>query len=83
MTRIRTLDFLPNIFQTETNSQFLSATLDQLVNPPVTKKIQGFVGSKFGYGINAKDYYVTEPNKTRKDYQRICSKRLYQLSRHT
>ena len=69
MTRIRTLEFLPEIFQTPTNSQFLSATLDQLVNPPVTQKIQGYVGSKFGYGINAKDFYVTEPDKTRTDYQ--------------
>jgi len=69
MTRIRTLEFLPSIFQTETNSQFLAATLDQLVNPPVTKTIQGYVGSKFGYGIDAKDYYVTEPNKVRRDYQ--------------
>lgn len=69
MTRIRTLDFLPDIFKTKTNSQFLGATLDQLVNPPVTKKIEGYVGSKFGYGINALDYYVTEPNKTRTDYQ--------------
>jgi hypothetical protein len=69
MTRIRTLEFLPPIFQTETNSQFLAATLDQLVNPPVTKKIQGYVGSKFGYGINAKDYYVTEPTKNRRNYQ--------------
>jgi len=69
MTRIRTLEFLPQIFQTETNSQFLGATLDQLVNPPVTKKIQGFIGSKVGYGVDAKDYYVTEPNKVRKDYQ--------------
>ncbi len=63
MTRIRTLEFLPGIFQTDTNSQFLSATLDQLVNPPVIKKIQGYVGSKFGYGVDAKDYYVTEPTK--------------------
>ena len=69
MTRIRTLEFLPSIFQTPTNSQFLAATLDQLVNPPVTKKIQGYVGSKFGYGINANDYYVTEPTKVRTDYQ--------------
>ena len=69
MARIRTLDFLPEIFQTKTNSQFLGATLDQLVNPPVTKKIEGYIGSKFGYGINAKDYYVTEPTKVRTDYQ--------------
>ena len=69
MARIRTLNFLPEIFQTPTNNQFLSATLDQLVNPPVTSKVQGYVGSKFGYGVNAKDRYVVEPTKTRTDYQ--------------
>ena len=68
-TRIRTLDFLPEIFKTTTNAQFLAATLDQLVAQPNTKKIQGYIGSKFGYGINAKDRYVTEPTKTRTDYQ--------------
>jgi len=69
MARIRTLEFLPEVFQTPTNSQFLSATLDQLVNPPVSTKMQGYVGSRFGYGVNANEKYVVEPTKTRKDYQ--------------
>jgi hypothetical protein len=68
-TRIRTLNFLPEIFQTTTNSQFLQATLDQLVAQPSTKRIEGYLGSKFGYGVNAKDNYVTEPTKVRTDYQ--------------
>ena len=68
-TRIRTLDFLPEIFKTPTNSQFLQATLDQLTAQPNIKKIEGYIGSKFGYGINANDYYVTEPTKVRTDYQ--------------
>ena len=67
--RIRTLNFLPEIFQTPTNSQFLGATLDQIVDQPNTMKIEGYVGTKFGYGINAKDKYVIEPTKTRIDYQ--------------
>jgi len=67
--KIRTLNFLPEIFQTSTNRQFLNATLDQLVNGPDLKKIEGYIGSTLGYGINANDYYVTEPNKTRTDYQ--------------
>jgi len=67
--RIRTLNFLPEIFQTPTNAQFLNATLDQLVNGPAIEKIQGYIGSKIGYGINSNDYYVTEPTKTRVDYQ--------------
>jgi hypothetical protein len=67
--RIRTLNFLPDIFKTSTNAQFLSATLDQIVQQPRTQRIEGYVGSKFGYGINAKDKYVTEPTKIRTDYQ--------------
>ena len=67
--RIRTLDFLPDIFKTSTNAQFLGATLDQLVNPPKNQVLQGYVGSKFGYGVNAKNNYVTEPTKVRTDYQ--------------
>jgi hypothetical protein len=69
MARIRTLDFLPEIFQTPSNSEFLAATLDQIVNPPSIERIQGYVGSKLGYGINATNNYVTEPTKIRTDYQ--------------
>ena len=69
MSHIRTLSFLPEIFQTATNSQFLRATLDQLVNPPETERLQGYIGSKFGYGVNADDNYVIEPSKVRTDYQ--------------
>ena len=56
--RIRTLNFLPEVFQTPTNAQFLGATLDQIVDQPNTMRIEGYVGSKFGYGINAKDKYI-------------------------
>lgn len=69
MTRIRTLDFLPEVFQTAPNRQFLSATLDQIVNQPNTVRMQGYIGSKLGNGVNALDYYVTEPTKNRADYQ--------------
>jgi hypothetical protein len=67
--RIRTLNFLPEVFRTPTNAQFLGATLDQIVDQPNTMRIQGYIGSKFGYGVNAKDTYVVEPTKTRTDYQ--------------
>ena len=54
-TRIRTLNFLPDIFKTTTNAQFLAATLDQIVDQPNTERIEGYIGTKFGYGINAKN----------------------------
>jgi hypothetical protein len=68
-TRIRTLNFLPDVFKTTTNAQFLAATLDQIVAQPNTERIEGYIGTKFGYGINAKNKYVVEPTKTRTDYQ--------------
>jgi len=68
-TRVRTLDFLPEIFKTKVNEQFLSATLDQLTQQPNLAKVQGFIGSKFGYGVNSSDAYLVEPNSTRSNYQ--------------
>jgi len=69
MARTRTVDFLPPIFQTTTNKQFLAATLDQLVQEPQFKKTQGFVGRHVGPGVNPNDYYVIEPTATRANYQ--------------
>ena len=69
MATIRTLNFLPDIFKTPSNSEFLTATLDQLVNQSNTSNIQGFVGSKFGYGVNATSAYVVEPTAARTNYQ--------------
>ena len=69
MARTRSVDFLPPIFQTSTNKQFLAATLDQLVQEPQFKKTQGFVGRHVGPGVNPNDYYVIEPTATRANYQ--------------
>jgi hypothetical protein len=69
MARTRSVDFLPEIFQTDANKQFLAATLDQLIQEPKFKKTQGFIGRTVGPGANPNDKYVIEPNKTRADYQ--------------
>ena len=66
---IRTVDFLPEIFQTTPNKQFLNATLDQLVQEPAFKKMQGYVGRRVGPGVNPNDYYVLEPDAVRANYQ--------------
>jgi hypothetical protein len=67
--QIRSVDFLPEIFQTPVNEQFLSATLDQLIQNPQFTQTQGFIGRRIGPGINANDQYVVEPTKTRNNYQ--------------
>lgn len=69
VTQVKTIDFLPEIFKTKTNEQFLSATLDQLVQQPKFNRIQGYIGSKFGYGVNSSDKYLVEPTKVREEYQ--------------
>ena len=69
MARTRSVDFLPQIFQTPVNKQFLAATLDQMVQEPKFKKTQGFIGRTVGAGVNPNDKYVVEPTKTRQDYQ--------------
>ena len=69
MATTRSVDFLPQIFQTETNKQFLAATLDQLIQEPKFKKTQGYIGRTVGPGVNPNDKYVVEPNTTRANYQ--------------
>ena len=69
MARVRSVDFLPEIFQTDANKQFLAATLDQVIQEPKFKKTQGYIGRTVGPGVNPNDKYVIEPDKTRADYQ--------------
>jgi hypothetical protein len=69
MARVRSVDFLPQIFQTDTNRQFLAATLDTLTQEPQFKKTQGYIGRRVGPGVDPNDVYVIEPDKTRTDYQ--------------
>jgi len=69
MARTRSVDFLPQIFQTDANKQFLAATLDQLIQEPKFKKTQGYIGRTVGPGVNPNDKYVVEPNATRANYQ--------------
>ena len=66
---IRSVDFLPEIFQTPVNKQFLSATLDQLIQEPQYKQTQGFIGQKVGPGVNPTDGYVNELTAIRTNYQ--------------
>ena len=69
MATRRTVDLLPEIFRTSTNSQFLAATLDQLTQEPVIKRTYGYVGQRVGPGINPADNYIVEPTATRTNYQ--------------
>ena len=69
MAIIKTVNFLPSIFRTETNAKFLNATLDQLVSKPNFEKINGYIGRKFSPTFVTTDNYVKEPTASRQNYQ--------------
>ena len=47
----------------------LAATLDQLVQEPNLKRIQGYVGRRVGPGVNPNDEYIKEDTNVRTNYQ--------------
>jgi hypothetical protein len=46
MSKRKSIELLPVIFRTDANEKFLSGTVDQLIQKPNLKKIDGYVGSK-------------------------------------
>jgi len=69
MAARRTLEFLPSIFQTDTNRKFLSATLDQLVTEPDYTRVNGYIGRTFAPTYKSTDSYLPEINSQRQNYQ--------------
>jgi len=69
MATRKTYNFLPAIFQTDTNKKFLAATMDQLTTDPNLETLYGYIGRKFAPTFTVGDSYVIEKNKTRQNYQ--------------
>ena len=65
----KTHQFLPDIFQTDTNKKFLNATLDQLISEPALQKINGYIGRKLSPSYKNKDSYIPEQTTDRQNYQ--------------
>ena len=65
----KTLNFLPSVFQTQTNEKFLGVTLDQLISEPDLKRVNGYIGRKFSPTFNPSDNYIVEPSTQRQNYQ--------------
>lgn len=66
---VRTINFLPQIFRSDTNTKFLNATLDQLVSKPDLRKVNGYIGRTFAPTFKSTDNYQPEPSAIRQDYQ--------------
>jgi len=65
----KTINFLPTIFRSDTNTKFLSATMDQLIEEPNLVKLYGYIGRKFAPTFKTGDSYVTESTGPRQNYQ--------------
>jgi len=60
---------LPKYFRTDKNQKFLQSTLDQLIQPGVAEKINGFVGRKTAKAFSVDDNYIGDVSADRENYQ--------------
>ena len=68
-TNRNTADLLPRYFRTVANKKFLSSTLDQMMQPGVVEKVDGFIGRKDAKAFKAGDNYLQEVSDNRQNYQ--------------
>ena len=60
---------LPRYFRTKSNKKFLSSTVDQLIQPGVVEKLNGYVGRKSAKAFVASDNYIEDVSIDRENYQ--------------
>ena len=65
----KTVNLLPQQFQTDVNKKFLNATLDQLASPGTLDVINGFIGRRDVDNFKTTDPYIVETNSDRLNYQ--------------
>ena len=61
--------FLPRYFRTDPNKKFLQSTLDQLIQPGVAEKLNGYVGRKTSKAYNSDNNYIGDVSDNRENYQ--------------
>lgn len=69
MAVTKSIQFLPDVFQTDTNRKFLNATVDQLISEPKLKKVKGYIGRKLSPNYKSTDSYIEETSANRQNYQ--------------
>ena len=65
----KTVNLLPQQFQTDVNKKFLNATLDQLISPGTMEMLSGFVGRRDVDNFKNTDSYIVETDNDRLNYQ--------------
>ena len=61
--------FLPRFFRTVPNKKFLNSTLDQLIQPGVVEKLNGYIGRQSSKAFTANDNYIGDVSSDRFNYQ--------------
>jgi hypothetical protein len=66
----KSLDFLPKVFQSNTNRRFLNATMDQLLQEPRLDRLYGYIGRQdLSPAYQQGDAYVNETDSYSQFYQ--------------
>ena len=65
----KTESLLPRFFRTTPNKKFLNSTLDQLVQPGVVEKLNGYIGRETAKAFTATDNYIGDISDNRFNYQ--------------
>jgi hypothetical protein len=60
---------LPKYYRTPANKKFLASTMDQLIQPGVVEKLNGYVGRKTAKAFSSTDNYVSDVSDARENYQ--------------
>jgi hypothetical protein len=63
------VDFLPKFFRSEANRKFLQSTLDQMIQPGVADKLNGYIGRDTAKAFTPDDNYLSEISNDRANYQ--------------
>lgn len=65
----KTVELLPQVFQSETNKKFFAGVVDPFVQPGVLEKAVGYVGRRYGKTFNGNDIYLDSDETLRSRYQ--------------
>ena len=65
----RSVDLLPEVFKTETNSKFMAGVVDPLIQPGVLQKTVGYIGRRYGKTYKSNDVYLDTDETLRSAYQ--------------
>ena len=65
----RNSSLIPRFYRTDSNKKFIQATLDQLMQPGVVKKLNGYIGRQNAKSSSDKDIFVSTIDSNRQNYQ--------------